>query len=112
MPVMIVIELCSNGNPFDYIRNVTPPSLYRVIRSIMREREKAMWFAQPGLSEVDLHVHFESARGAVRSVLRTSPLSHPGRSTFAHLSSTGDFKRGILKTHRENALVIHLTIFY
>ncbi|KAI9459501.1 hypothetical protein BJY52DRAFT_1266235 [Lactarius psammicola] len=33
-PVMIVSELCSNGDLFDYIRNVTPPSLYRVL-SIM-----------------------------------------------------------------------------
>ncbi|KAH9180742.1 hypothetical protein EDB89DRAFT_2122069 [Lactarius sanguifluus] len=33
-PVMIVSELCSNGDLFDYIRNVTPPSLYRVF-SIM-----------------------------------------------------------------------------
>jgi len=31
---MIVSELCSNGDLFDYIRNVTPPSLYRVL-SIM-----------------------------------------------------------------------------
>lgn len=33
-PVMIVSELCSNGDLFDYIRNVNPPSLYRVL-SIM-----------------------------------------------------------------------------
>lgn len=31
-PVMIVSELCSNGDLFDYIRNVAPPSLYRVVR--------------------------------------------------------------------------------
>lgn len=30
-PVMIVSELCSNGDLFDYIRNVNPPSLYRVV---------------------------------------------------------------------------------
>ncbi|KAI0371665.1 kinase-like protein [Pilatotrama ljubarskyi] len=30
-PVMIVSELCSNGDLFDYIRNVNPPSLYRVL---------------------------------------------------------------------------------
>ncbi|KAI0748364.1 hypothetical protein C8Q80DRAFT_1103242 [Daedaleopsis nitida] len=30
-PVMIVSELCSNGDLFDYIRNVGPPSLYRVL---------------------------------------------------------------------------------
>ena len=29
---MIVSELCSNGDLFDYIRNVNPPSLYRVVR--------------------------------------------------------------------------------
>lgn len=29
---MIVSELCSNGDLFDYIRNVHPPSLYRVVR--------------------------------------------------------------------------------
>ncbi|KAI9458286.1 hypothetical protein F5148DRAFT_983809 [Russula earlei] len=33
-PVMIVSELCSNGDLFDYIRNVPSPSLYRVL-SIM-----------------------------------------------------------------------------
>ncbi|KAI0256887.1 hypothetical protein BJV78DRAFT_1167683 [Lactifluus subvellereus] len=33
-PVMMVSELCSNGDLFDYIRNVPPPSLYRVL-SIM-----------------------------------------------------------------------------
>ncbi|TFY78809.1 hypothetical protein EWM64_g5203 [Hericium alpestre] len=33
-PVMIVSELCSNGDLFDYVRNVPPPSLYRVL-SIM-----------------------------------------------------------------------------
>ncbi|CCM00517.1 uncharacterized protein FIBRA_02551 [Fibroporia radiculosa] len=30
-PVMIVSELCSNGDLFDYVRNVNPPSLYRVL---------------------------------------------------------------------------------
>ena len=30
-PVMIVSELCSNGDLFDYIRNVDPPTLYRVV---------------------------------------------------------------------------------
>ncbi len=30
---MIVSELCSNGDLFDYIRNVNPPSLYRVVRA-------------------------------------------------------------------------------
>ncbi|KAI8982825.1 hypothetical protein BD414DRAFT_419360 [Trametes punicea] len=30
-PVMIVSELCANGDLFDYIRNVNPPSLYRVL---------------------------------------------------------------------------------
>ncbi|KAI0823563.1 hypothetical protein BC628DRAFT_1383813 [Trametes gibbosa] len=30
-PVMIVSELCSNGDLFDYIRNVNPPSLYRTL---------------------------------------------------------------------------------
>lgn len=29
---MIVSELCSNGDLFDYVRNVNPPSLYRVVR--------------------------------------------------------------------------------
>ncbi|KAH9996875.1 hypothetical protein BJV77DRAFT_986748 [Russula vinacea] len=33
-PVMIVSELCSNGDLFDYVRNVPPPSLYRIL-SIM-----------------------------------------------------------------------------
>ena len=30
-PVMIVSELCSNGDLFDYVRNVDPPTLYRVV---------------------------------------------------------------------------------
>lgn len=33
-PVMIVSELCTNGDLFDYIRNVPPPTLYRAL-SIM-----------------------------------------------------------------------------
>ncbi|KAF9000925.1 hypothetical protein BDZ89DRAFT_1082154 [Hymenopellis radicata] len=31
VPVMIVSELCSNGDLFDYIRNVNPPSLHKVL---------------------------------------------------------------------------------
>ena len=31
-PVMIVSELCSNGDLFDYIRNVPAPSLKKVVR--------------------------------------------------------------------------------
>jgi hypothetical protein len=31
-PVMIVSELCSNGDLFDYVRNVNPPSLHKVVR--------------------------------------------------------------------------------
>ncbi|THG99459.1 hypothetical protein EW026_g2886 [Hermanssonia centrifuga] len=30
-PVMIVSELCSNGDLFDYIRNVDPPTVYRAL---------------------------------------------------------------------------------
>ncbi|EIW84896.1 kinase-like protein [Coniophora puteana RWD-64-598 SS2] len=30
-PVMIVSELCSNGDLFDYVRNVAPPTLYKVL---------------------------------------------------------------------------------
>ena len=30
-PVMIVSELCANGDLFDYIRNVNAPSLYKVV---------------------------------------------------------------------------------
>ena len=30
-PVMIVSELCANGDLFDYIRNVEAPTLYRVV---------------------------------------------------------------------------------
>lgn len=32
-PVMIVSELCSNGDLFDYVRNVPAPSLYKVVRT-------------------------------------------------------------------------------
>ena len=31
VPVMIISELCTNGDLFDYIRNVPPPSLHKVI---------------------------------------------------------------------------------
>ncbi|KAF5373913.1 hypothetical protein D9758_000770 [Tetrapyrgos nigripes] len=30
-PVMIISELCTNGDLFDYIRNVNPPSVYKVL---------------------------------------------------------------------------------
>lgn len=30
-PVMIISELCANGDLFDYVRNVDPPTLYRVV---------------------------------------------------------------------------------
>lgn len=30
-PVMIVSELCSNGDLFDYVRNVNPPTLHKVV---------------------------------------------------------------------------------
>ncbi|KAG5645602.1 hypothetical protein DXG03_005740 [Asterophora parasitica] len=30
-PVMIVSELCSNGDLFDYVRNVNPPTLHQVL---------------------------------------------------------------------------------
>lgn len=29
---MIISELCANGDLFDYVRNVSPPSLYKVVR--------------------------------------------------------------------------------
>lgn len=32
IPVMIVSELCSNGDLFDYIRNVDAPPLQKVVR--------------------------------------------------------------------------------
>ena len=31
-PVIIVSELCANGDLFDYVRNVPAPSLYKVVR--------------------------------------------------------------------------------
>lgn len=31
-PVMIISELCSNGDLFDYIRNVPAPRLSKVVR--------------------------------------------------------------------------------
>jgi len=34
-PVMIVSELCSNGDLFDYVRNVPAPSLYRVLCTML-----------------------------------------------------------------------------
>ena len=32
---MIVSELCANGDLFDYVRNVPPPSLYRIVRAFV-----------------------------------------------------------------------------
>lgn len=40
-PVMIISELCSNGDLFDYVRNVAPPSLYRVL-SIMLDISRGL----------------------------------------------------------------------
>ncbi|KAF9014072.1 hypothetical protein BDQ17DRAFT_1419000 [Cyathus striatus] len=34
-PVMIISELCSNGDLFDYIRNVKPPSLSKVLHMML-----------------------------------------------------------------------------
>ncbi|KLO10425.1 hypothetical protein SCHPADRAFT_878163 [Schizopora paradoxa] len=34
-PVMIVSELCANGDLFDYVRNVSPPSLYKVLNMML-----------------------------------------------------------------------------
>ncbi|KAI6150654.1 hypothetical protein BKA82DRAFT_4118185 [Pisolithus tinctorius] len=34
-PVMIVSELCANGDLFDYVRNVSPPSLYKVLNIML-----------------------------------------------------------------------------
>ncbi|KAI6005837.1 hypothetical protein EDD15DRAFT_2214117 [Pisolithus albus] len=34
-PVMIVSELCANGDLFDYVRNVPPPSLYKVLNIML-----------------------------------------------------------------------------
>ncbi|KAF8643787.1 hypothetical protein AX16_008806 [Volvariella volvacea WC 439] len=34
-PVMIVSELCSNGDLFDYVRNVNPPSLHKVLQMML-----------------------------------------------------------------------------
>lgn len=34
-PVMIISELCTNGDLFDYIRNVDAPSLYRILRIML-----------------------------------------------------------------------------
>ena len=29
---MMISELCANGDLFDYVRNVPPPSLHKVVR--------------------------------------------------------------------------------
>jgi len=34
-PVMIVSELCTNGDLFDYVRNVSPPSLNKVLHMML-----------------------------------------------------------------------------
>lgn len=33
-PVMIISELCANGDLFDYVRNVSAPSLHKVVRAL------------------------------------------------------------------------------
>ncbi len=35
VPVMMISELCSNGDLFDYIRNVHPPSLHKVVSAML-----------------------------------------------------------------------------
>jgi Protein kinase domain. len=37
-PVMIVSELCSNGDLFDYVRNVNPPSLHKVVSTYQKKK--------------------------------------------------------------------------
>ncbi|KII89063.1 hypothetical protein PLICRDRAFT_40703 [Plicaturopsis crispa FD-325 SS-3] len=34
-PVMIISELCSNGDLFDYVRNVPPPSLHKILSMML-----------------------------------------------------------------------------
>lgn len=34
-PVMIISELCSNGDLFDYVRNVQAPSMTKVVRDVL-----------------------------------------------------------------------------
>ncbi|KIJ69107.1 hypothetical protein HYDPIDRAFT_105676 [Hydnomerulius pinastri MD-312] len=34
-PVMIVSELCANGDLFDYVRNVPPPTLYKILNIML-----------------------------------------------------------------------------
>jgi len=46
-PVMIVSELCTNGDLFDYIRNVPPPSLHKVL-SLMLDIARGLQY---------LHLH-------------------------------------------------------
>jgi hypothetical protein len=36
---MIISELCTNGDLFDYVRNVPPPSLHKVV-SVVRNFER------------------------------------------------------------------------
>lgn len=40
-PVMIVSELCANGDLFDYVRNVQAPSLYKVVRNGYQSAQSA-----------------------------------------------------------------------
>jgi serine/threonine protein kinase len=36
-PVMVINELCSNGDLFDYIRNVPPPKLHKVVSAFRKQ---------------------------------------------------------------------------
>jgi hypothetical protein len=46
---MIVSELCSNGDLFDYVRNVPPPKLTKVVSPLARDSRSYLTFikAQP-----------------------------------------------------------------
>lgn len=43
---MIVSELCANGDLFDYIRNVNPPTLHKVVRLSIHFCNRCLNYAQ------------------------------------------------------------------
>ncbi|KAG1754355.1 hypothetical protein EDB19DRAFT_1666020 [Suillus lakei] len=72
-PVMIVSELCSNGDLFDYVRNVPPPSLKKVL-NIMLDIARGMEYLhmrKPSIADFGLAKVKQSTRSMVRSLVGT-----------------------------------------
>ena len=67
---MIVSELCANGDLFDYVRNVNPPSLYRVVS---HTSEILRWLTH---DTTQLSIMLDIARGLEYLHLRKPSVIH------------------------------------